>query len=59
MSDKPPDNRCGSELEFGDNYGDNSTTFYCMLPAGHDGPHVESGKITRRQYSIVWTEVHS
>ena len=32
---------CKSELELGDDYGDNSTTFHCQLEEGHKGKHQE------------------
>jgi hypothetical protein len=34
---------CKATIKFGDDFGDNSCTFYCQLPHGHDGRHQESG----------------
>jgi hypothetical protein len=35
------DGRCGAKMFLGDDYGDNSCTFRCQLPAGHEGLHEE------------------
>lgn len=41
MADELP--RCESTLEMADDFGDNSVTYRCELPKGHDGQHRESG----------------
>lgn len=33
--------KCGAILLLGDDYGDNSCTFRCKLPKGHEGLHQE------------------
>lgn len=38
---------CGDAIEFGDDVGDNTTTFQCDLPVGHDGRHQERGTMRR------------
>ena len=35
--------QCQSTISFGDDFGDNSTTFHCKLEEGHIGPHQEKG----------------
>ena len=32
---------CGNKFSIGDDHGDNSSTFTCQLPEGHDGEHQE------------------
>jgi hypothetical protein len=32
---------CNATLEIGDDYGDNTATMRCPLPAGHEGLHCE------------------
>jgi hypothetical protein len=42
--DGPPKDvpgQCNARLFVGDDYGDNTATFRCPLPEGHDGEHVE------------------
>jgi len=36
--------KCDATIEFGDDYGDNSTTFHCELKKGHRGKHKETGR---------------
>ena len=38
---EPEQKRCKAILEVADDYGDNSGTFHCQLPAGHNGQHQE------------------
>jgi hypothetical protein len=48
---------CKATIEFGDDYGDNHTTFHCQLEKGHTGNHVERGKMYGRQpYVLMWSE---
>lgn len=36
---------CNATIRFGDDYGDNSTTFHCQLEDNHAGKHVEHGNM--------------
>jgi hypothetical protein len=51
--------RCRATIVFGDDFGDNSTTFHCQLIKGHDGPHQESGDmgygVVPLPYTLTWT----
>lgn len=56
---------CIGSIEFGDDYGDNTTTFGCDLPEGHIGDHQErgemlttnaDGKYITKPYRLEWTE---
>jgi hypothetical protein len=38
---------CGATIKFGDDFGDNSCTFSCGLPEGHDGEHEEAGDMAQ------------
>lgn len=55
---KDVEGECNCRFEVGDDFGDNSTTFRCQLPPGHDGPHVEkftySAKQERHLAVITW-----
>jgi len=46
--------QCRSSIEFGDNFGDNTTTFYCQLPPKHDGDHVEKGSLYGTNFEVIW-----
>lgn len=46
---------CKNTMEFGDDQGDNETTFTCHLEAGHIGPCVESGELYGESYCLSWT----
>lgn len=50
--------KCKATIKFGDDCGDNSTTFHCMLFPGHSGPHKETGDmgddIAPIQYTLEW-----
>ncbi len=49
---------CDSEIAFGDDFGDNSCTFHCQLPANHEGKHKESGNMYGLQkYEVFWEDV--
>lgn len=49
--------KCDSKIEFGDDYGDNGTTFHCQLEKGHKEKHKEEGNIYGRQrYILEWEE---
>jgi hypothetical protein len=41
--EKKDEDRCNAIIKFGDDYGDNETTFHCQLKKGHKGSHQESG----------------
>jgi hypothetical protein len=48
----------GATIEFGDDFGDNVTTFHCHLGAGHAGPHEEKGNLgwgeVDMPYTLTW-----
>jgi len=46
--------KCKSTIEFGDDFGDNTTTFHCQLERGHDGDHIEKGDMYGVPYEIKW-----
>lgn len=46
--------KCKSTMEFGDDHGDNSTTFHCQLEKGHKGKHKEEGDIDGKPYTLEW-----
>ncbi len=50
---------CPAFIEFGDDFGDNVTTFRCGLEDGHAGPHEERGKleIDGLEYVVRWNAV--
>ena len=49
-------NECEATIDFGDNYGDNVSTFTCQLEKGHVGLHSESGDMyDQNKYSVAWT----
>ena len=50
------DGRCHSFVRFGDDYGDNSSSFHCELPENHDGKHQESGSQYGKDYVLQWAE---
>jgi len=37
--------KCDAIMVFGDDYGDNSSTFHCKLDKGHEGKHKEIGNM--------------
>jgi hypothetical protein len=49
---------CNKTLVMGDDFGDNSITFMCQLPAGHEGSHYEEGDMGYDQihlpYKVSW-----
>lgn len=45
---------CRSVIVFGDDYGDNDTTFRCQLPRGHEGDHLERGSQYGKKYLVTW-----
>ena len=46
---------CGKSVAFGDDYGDNETTFHCRLPKGHKGDHEESDTLYDGvEYRVSW-----
>ena len=47
--------QCLSIARFGDDYGDNSCTFHCQLPKGHEGDHEEKGNMYNEwSYVLHW-----
>lgn len=40
---KQTEMRCKTIIKFGDDYGDNCSTFHCQLEEGHTGKHREVG----------------
>lgn len=51
-SDTP---KCGASIVMGDDEGDNSCTFKCDLPPGHEGDHGETGNMYgKHPYKLVW-----
>jgi phage FluMu protein Com len=46
---------CKAIIEFGDDYGDNHSTFHCQLEAGHEGRHSEKGVMRENMpYTLTW-----
>jgi hypothetical protein len=53
----PPEDvagECNRRLEIGDDYGDNSCTFRCKLPQGHEGPHREEFRTGGDTVTMTW-----
>ncbi|MBE3128793.1 MAG: hypothetical protein IMZ60_03840 [Actinobacteria bacterium] len=49
---------CKATIEFGDDFGDNETTFHCKLLEGHKGKHQEKGNMYDKQvYNLEWEEI--
>jgi hypothetical protein len=47
--------KCKAFMEFGDDHGDNTTTFHCELEEGHEGLHTETGKMYDKfPYTVSW-----
>ena len=50
--------RCKATIKFGDDFGDNDTTFHCQLEEGHSGKHKEVGDMgyppEKRPYVLEW-----
>ncbi len=50
--------KCKATIEFGDDYGDNNTTFHCQLEAKHSGTHKETGDMgygaVPMPYTLTW-----
>ena len=49
--------KCKSKIEFGDDFGDNSTTFHCQLKEGHKGKHQEKALLYKDKYTLVWEKL--
>ena len=49
---------CEATIEFGDDWGDNITTFHCKKEPGHVGFHAESGDmgygVMDHPYALTW-----
>lgn len=53
------DETCKARISFGDDFGDNATTFSCQLRKGHEGPHREEGDMgygedEKLPYVLTW-----
>jgi hypothetical protein len=46
--------KCFSTIEFGDDFGDNCTTFHCQLERGHTGKHKEEGDMYGTPFTLEW-----
>ena len=49
--------QCRSFMEFGDDFGDNTTTFHCELAPKHKGQHIERGTLHEQPFEIRWGKV--
>lgn len=47
--------KCKATIDFGDNFGDNTTTFHCGLDEGHSGMHEEKGDMGSEVYKMPYT----
>ena len=45
---------CGATISFGDDYGDNFSTFRCDVGKGHAGFHQERGSQNKQCYILAW-----
>jgi hypothetical protein len=45
---------CNARIVFGDDHGDNETTFHCKLEEGHEGKHQETGEMYGQPYMLTW-----
>jgi len=54
----PKMKKCKATIVFGDDYGDNTSTFHCQLEAGHEGSHKETGDMgygaIKMPYTLTW-----
>ena len=48
--------KCKSTILFGDDEGDNGTTFHCQLKPEHLGAHQEKGEMYGQFYLLTWTK---
>ncbi len=46
---------CPATIAFGDDYGDNESTFCCILEKGHEGSHQTKGDMGWYKYSMPYT----
>jgi len=49
-----PKNKCNKTISFGDDYGDNETTFHCQLEKNHKSNHQECGTLYGSKYKVEW-----
>lgn len=54
--------RCNAQIEFGDDFGDNTSTFFCKLNKGHKGKHKEIGDMAyaddeTQPYILQWNDL--
>lgn len=50
--------KCDSTIVFVDDFGDNDTTFHCILRKGHKGLHMESDTLLLegQHYILKWSD---
>lgn len=46
--------KCNAHLYLGDDYGDNTCTIRCLLPAEHEGVHREEFERNGKPVIITW-----
>jgi len=46
--------RCKAKIRFGDDYGDNCSTFHCQLEEGHTDEHIEKGNMGDEERQIPY-----
>jgi len=46
--------KCKAKVVFGDDQGDNETTFHCQLEENHVGKHEEAGDLCGQKYKLWW-----
>lgn len=51
---KDVEGECNARLILADDYGDGRCTVRCPLEPGHDGPHKEEFKRSRKPVVITW-----
>jgi hypothetical protein len=47
--------KCNATIAFGDDLGENSSTFHCQLEKGHNGQHKEIGNMGYGGKDIPYT----
>lgn len=54
----PRKKKCKATIVFGDDFGDNVSTFHCQLEVGHEGCHREIGDmgygVIPMPYTLTW-----
>lgn len=46
--------KCKAIIQFGDDFGDNDTTFHCQLEENHSGKHKEIGDMGTEDNKIPY-----